>query len=409
MSLETPRSAAKNYKAMAWLVTAASPFILYASVKSALTLLGGGAAVAAATLPPANYSAVLQKTLAVAQNPSVAIPAELLELSREALTANPLSHEVFFIQARAGEQRGDMQKAIKLMEEARRRHSGSRVTRLTLLTYYVRVERYDAALFEINALLRNNETLSRAILPELTKLIASGRGREALAKLLAEEPEWRPDFLRALTDRKANPTKVRALYEAIREKKRRGSLDLERQALFETYVAAGQFAKARSEWLQTIRPNLRAGNAYIFDTHFKGLKGIQPFVWSFRDTEAGRADIAKNDQAGYLDVSLFGGAAAGLAEQVLALPPGAYRLSSSGSSDSGIKSGRLFWRVTCLPSDREIAVLDLAKVQPTPTRFTALVNVPANGCEGQKLSLIAEPGDVSSPSDLQLHSVEIYR
>jgi hypothetical protein len=53
--------------------------------------------------------------------------------------------------------------------------------------------------------------------------------------------------------------------------------------------------------------------------------------------------------------------------------------------------------------------LDLAKLQPTRTRFNAPMSVPANGCDGQKLSLIAEPGDVTSPSDLQLHSVELSR
>jgi hypothetical protein len=160
--------------------------------------------------------------------------------------------------------------------------------------------------------------------------------------------------------------------------------------------------------LQTIRPDLRSANAYIFDPDFKGFKGVQPFVWSFRDTAAGRAEIAKNGQ-GDLDVSIFGGAPAVLAEQLLALPAGSYRLSSSGSSDSGIKSGKIFWRITCLPSDRDIVTLDLAKLQPMLTRFNASMSVPASGCDGQRLSLMAEPGDVTSPSDLQLHSVEISR
>ncbi|HEY0131151.1 MAG TPA: hypothetical protein VGB57_07085, partial [Allosphingosinicella sp.] len=113
-------------------------------------------------------------------------------------------------------------------------------------------------------------------------------------------------------------------------------------------------------------------------------------------------------QRTYLDVAYFGGQSVSLAEQMLALPPGRHSLRLIARSPNGISSGRLFWRLNCLPGGSQIGLLDMGRAGPDNRRFSADFTVPS-GCPGQSLSLIAEPGDVASPVNLEIERMEIGR
>jgi tetratricopeptide (TPR) repeat protein len=390
----------------AWAATAASPLIAWLIVKSAAAGLSAATAVALAPLPPANPAQTLKILATAAQQPTIPVKGEIEQAARDGLTQLPLAFEPFLVAARAAEQKGDLRRAIALMEEVRRRRHSHPAARMQLMIYYTKAERYPEALSEIDVVLRRNEGLRPALLPELTKLVSDPRGRAALATILARDPLWKEAFFAAARARKVDTGDARDLYERIRKLNPKSDLMLERQLILHTQAASGDYAGARQTWLAALPQQERAPNRLMFDGSFRGLRAPAPFGWTFTDVEAGRAEPARDGQRTYLDVAYFGGQNLVLAEQTLALPPGRHALRVVARSPNGITSGRLFWRLTCLPGGTQLAALDMGRAASDNRRFNADFTVPA-GCRGQSLSLVAEPGDVASVINLEIARMEI--
>ena len=393
----------------AWAVTAASPLIAWLIVKAAAAGLSTGTAVALGPLPPENPAATLRAMSGLAQLPTQKVTDDMQRTVKEGLKTLPLSFEPFFVAARAAEQKGDLRRAIVLMEEARLRRLSHPAVRMQLVVYYTKAERYPEALSEIDFILRRNADMRPAMLPELAKLVADPRGRAALATILAREPAWREEFFTAAGARKLAPADARDLYEKVRALKRNGDLRLERQLVLQTQAASGDYAGARQTWFAGLPAQERAASRYMFDGAFRGVRAPRPFGWQFHDVEAGRAEPAKDGGRTYLDVAYFGGRGVQLAEQVLALAPGSYTLRLVARSPNGIQSGRLFWRVTCLPGGNPIGILDLSQANADNRRFASAFTVPASGCPGQGLNLVGEPGDVAAAVNLEVSGMEIGR
>ena len=393
----------------AWAVTAASPLIVWLIVKAAAAGLSTGSAVALGGLPPENPAATLRAMSSLAQLPTQKVTDEMLRTVQEGLEVLPLSFEPFFVAARAAEQKGDLRRATILMEEARLRRLSHPGVRSQLVVYYTKTERYPEALSEIDFILRRNADMRPAMLPELAKLISDPRGRAALATILAREPAWREEFFTAAGTRKLAPADARDLFEKIRALKPKGDLRLERQLVLQTQASSGDYAGARRTWLAGLPAQERAGSGQMFDGAFRGVPASKPFGWQFHSAEAGRAEPAKDGGRTYLDVAYFGGRGVLLAEQTLALAPGAYTLRVVARSPNGIQSGKLFWRITCLPGGNPIAALDLSQANAGDRRFAAAFTVPASGCPGQALNLVGEPGDVAAAVNLEVSRMEIAR
>lgn len=392
----------------AWAVTAASPLIVWLIVKGAAAGFSVGTAVAMASMPPENPAATLKVLASSVLLPTVPVTGERQQAARDGLTHLPLAFEPFFVLARAAEQKGDLGRAIALMEEVRRRRYSHPAARMQLMIYYIKAERFPEALLEIDFVLRRSEELRPALLPELTKLVADPRGRAALATILAKNPVWGEAFFAVAGERKLATSDARDLYERIRKLKPNSDLLLERQLILQTQASSGDYLGARQTWLSALPQQERGANRTMFDGTFRGVRAPGPFGWSFKDVDAGRAEPAKDGERTYLDVAYFGGKNATLAEQMLALPAGTHNLRVVARSPNGIASGRLFWRLTCLPGGSQIGLLDMAGASADNRRFSAAFTVPSS-CPGQSLSLVAEPGDVATVVNLEIARMEIGR
>ncbi|HEU0100052.1 MAG TPA: hypothetical protein VFQ67_14920 [Allosphingosinicella sp.] len=390
----------------AWAATAASPAVAWLIVKAAASALSPATAIAVASLPPENPAPTLKVLAAAAQQPTIQVTAEMESAARAGLSKLPLAFEPFFVAARAAEQNGDLRRAIALMEEVRHRRYSHPAARMQLMIYYIKAERFPEAMSEIDFVLRRSAELRPALLPELTKLVDDPRGRAALATILARDPLWKEDFFAAARARKPSTVAARDLYERIRKLKPNGDLLLERQLILQSQASSGDYVGARQTWLSALPEQERSAHRYMFDGAFRGLRAPGPFGWTFTDVEAGRAEPSKDGRNTYLDVAYFGGQSVVLAEQTLALPQGAHVLRVVARSPNGITSGRLFWRLTCLPGAAQIGLLDLSRAAADNRRFSLSFTVPS-GCPGQSLSLVAEPGDVASPVNLEIARMEI--
>jgi tetratricopeptide (TPR) repeat protein len=315
-----------------------------------------------------------------------------------------LSHEPFLIEGKAQEQSGRLDRAIALMEEARRRRPTYLPTRLHLAAYYAQTRRYPEFLAEVDYALTTNPRVRQALLPEMVKLLAEPQGRRALADMLASNPEWGEEFFSAANTRRPRPQDSAELAALLRARRAgpnlQRAIDLHVQAL----VEAGDYRGARA--LAMPAGGAEAGRAYVFDGGFTGERGRRPFSWTLADDESGRAAIVPQAGEPYLDIAHFGGSNARLAEQIIVLPPGRYQLRLLARSEEEIPAGRLRWAIGCLPADREIVSLPLQGLQPRFRPLTATFAIPA-GCTGQALRLLATAGEIASPISAQVASLEV--
>ncbi|MFL6846187.1 MAG: hypothetical protein ACJ8ER_15060 [Allosphingosinicella sp.] len=391
----------------AWAVAAASPLIAYLILKAAAASLSPVTALAVAQLPPADPAPSLKALSRLAQLPTVKVSKATLSQAQDGLTGLPLAFEPFYIAARAAEQAGDRNRALALMEEARHRRPSYPALRMQMMVYYSQAGRFREAMSEVDFVLRRNDELRPVLIPEMTKLMADPRGREALALILAGNPPWSDQFYSVAAARKVTADQARDLYRRVKVLKPGDDLTAERQLILQAQAGSGDYVGARRTWLASLPSAERAGNERLFDGSFRGIRAPRPFGWEFSGEDVGRAEPSKDGGRTYLDVAYFGGRALKLAEQVLALPPGHYTLRAVARSDNGISSGRVYWRLSCLPAANQIALLDLTPAAAADRRFSAAFTVPASGCAGQSLTLQAEPGDVASGVGLEVSSMEI--
>ncbi len=394
-----------------WLTPAlaalASPFLLYLVVRTAA--IGLSPPVAAA-LPPADHTPVLRRVLPGLADPRIKVPPQVLSMARSSAQAAPLAYEPMFVFGKKAADDGNLAIAIVLMEEARRRRPNFLPTRILLMAYYSQAGRYPNALAEMEYALRSSEEVRQVVLPELAKTIRSREGRRAVAEVLARSPAWREEFIRAAESQTVRPEEARELLEMVRARRPGADVSLERGLYLQSLVKSGQARQARTVWLQSFPAAERGRYQHLFDGAFTGRPAPQPFGWVLHDREAGRAEFIRSDAGGSnLEVNYFGGNSIVLAEQMLALMPGGYQLSFAARSDSGITSGELFWVVSCAPDGPELVRIPVKAPQPAQRRYQADVRIPASGCVGQMLRLIAEPGDVAATFTVQIADMRMVR
>lgn len=391
------------------LATLAAPLLLYFIARTTVTALSIPGSIGFAALPPADFLPLTRRLAAGATHPNFNVNNEMAGIARNAARTSPLAYEPFFVAARYAAGAGREQEATRLLEEARLRRASHLPTRMHLLVNYARARRYLETLAELDVVLRLSNDVRTILIPELTKLLTSADGREALAQVLAREPTWREYFVRVASGQKLNPAHTGDLLSRVRALKRGGDVGLEQELFFNSLLNQGDYARARSIWLRSLRPTERTPSATLFDGSFRGLTAPAPFSWALQDVDVGRAEIVSDEGQSHLDITYFGGRNIVLAEQIIALEPGTYRLRTFAKSAEGVKDASLSWRMTCLPERQELAVLGLDHLTERYSPVSNTFTVPAKGCPGQRLALVAEAGDVSGVSNVQVSRLEIER
>lgn len=392
----------------ALLATVVAPVVAYFVIRSAALALSGPIALAAgSTLYPKDYSAVSGAMLRLTQQPGRAVGFDELQFARLTAARMPLAFEPFFIAAKVAERAGDLDKALTLMEEAKRRRPNYTATRTQLLLYYGRKLDYPAFLREIDYVIRRNETVGARLIPEMVKTIRQPAGRNALATLLAKNPSWREAFFSAAGEAKIDPRDAAALLSDIRAQKKGGDFALEERFYVSTLVKAQNYGTAYREWSRSAKPGVEDGNLVV-DGSFRGVNAPPPFGWQLKDLDVGRATMSGDRTAPQLDVEYFGGKTALLAEQLLAAGAGRYRLAMVVRSDAPPDPGTISWRLQCLPGGSEIGRLVLDRLSSGPRPLSVDLTIPAQ-CAGQTLQLVAEPADVARPVNLAISNMSLRR
>ena len=407
ISSAQPKGGFSIRQLVALLITIAAPLLVYFIGRTAVV---GLSPPIAASLPPTEYSRLLRRIIPAVADPRRPVPPAIVDIARRGAFREPLAFEPYFILSRNAADRGDMKRAIRLMEESRRRRPNYELTRLLLTSYYGGQGRYADALAQMDYALRSSDTVRTVMFPEIIKTMRAAEGLRAVALTLAKQPEWRNDFILALKRQAAlDVNQARALLAMVQARQPGANWSLERDLYIDALVREGQVAQARTIWLQNFPKAKRERYRLLVNGSFTDALIDSPFGWSLNEQTAGRAEIMRIGSRPYLQVDYFGGQTVMLAEQLLGLAAGTYQLTLEAKSDEGIKSGDLYWSVSCTPGGAEIARIRLNAARPAYGRVQGTITVPPSGCAGQRLRLVAEAGDVVSGYTAQISNMQLVR
>ncbi|MCB2060458.1 MAG: hypothetical protein KDE21_08115 [Novosphingobium sp.] len=338
---------------------------------------------------------------AAAFRSSLAIPTarELAQL-RTAARLDPLEDEPFLFAALRQSATGNGRKAVRLLEEARRRDPRSTDTRVVLLGHYLKARQAAPAVREIRA-------LSRLLPPQ---------GRAALVALLAgliRSPDTRAAALGAIP---SHPLRIALLEKLARDGADSGLL-LEIAAgmggvaaegngawaerTIEALINRGDLEAARRLWASLYGIEPKYGESAVWDSEFAGLGG-PPFGWKVGSGPAGLAEISGS----VLRVRYFGRDRAQFARQLLMLPSGSYRLGFRALAYNRHHPADLAWRIACVESREPLIELPL---DDSGKAGSASFEVPAEDCPAQWLSLWGRPEPFPETSTVGLRKVWVER
>tara|TARA_R110002051_G_scaffold51427_1_gene98609 strand:- start:2074 stop:3297 length:1224 start_codon:yes stop_codon:yes gene_type:complete len=263
-----------------------------------------------------------------------------------------------------------------------------------LMDYRLSRGDYGSAFAHADTLARRREDMR----PQLFRLFTVAattdpRALPVLASLLAADPPWRATYLYELYQTEAGLGLAANLAIALQPARTPYSTS----ELAVLYLQL--LSRNRLEAMAAVRNRLDRPKAEVplVNGNFGPLESPLPFEWRLFNASGAVAEILPDDVRG--DSALraqFGSyASAPLAEQLLQLEPGVYRLSGEARSEIGDSDARLAWAVTCFETGSRIGESRIV-TPPGETGwkpFSFGFEVPTRGCSAQWIRLVPSPGD----------------
>lgn len=327
-------------------------------------------------------------------------PPGALEDLKEVAEAEPLAVEPFLVQSAMAQRSGELERAERLLVQARDLAPRSAAARFLLADLYFRTGRILPGLAEMSVLGKLVPGAMRQVVPSLADYARTAGAAPHLRRILIVYPELEAPLLHLLA---ADPRNTELILAITRSTSSAKSPPTWQERLLGNLVQEGSYARAYSVWAR-LSGVPEVGSRGLFNPDFRQSGAPAPFNWSLESNAKGVAEAAD----GGLNVLYFGRDHAVLASQLMLLPPGRYRLEMtlsgrvSGEADVG-------WIVACLPDGPQLLELQLAG--RAGGQLGGEFTVPGEGCDAQKIVLrgvareFPEVADFRM-SDLQLTSVE---
>jgi len=319
----------------------------------------------------------------------------ILGTIRDAAAKSPLAPEPFLVRGVEAQLSGHPSLAREAFLAAKLRDGRSIPARYFLAEQYFRSGDAAHGLREIALLARMVPNGVAGLAPFIATYAKDGRNRPQLLSLFRSDPQLEEAALTTLAADAGNADLVLELANSSN----RPPLWADR--LLGTLVAAGQFEKAHGIWarLAHIAPS---SSQLVFDPGFRGSNAPPPFNWTLTSSTVG---LAERQPGGRLHVIFYGQEDGVLANQLLVLAPGRYRLAMDLTGDLS-HAGSLSWTVTCRV-EYGIGVslrLSDSKLAPQGVMF----DVPAD-CPAQQLQLVANAPELPQQADITVSGLNLSR
>lgn len=392
-NIGTGPSSARGLRLVAAVIGGLILLWLVIRVSLANALLAANPA-AAASLAPKHPDAMIRLTNA-AQVFGATAPAH--GGATDLLSSAPLAEQPFLLAARQAVEDGDRERAGLLLDEVIRRNPRSRHGLLLRLDQQIRRNEVGEAAVTVAVLSRLLPDAGPLLVNELARMAGEPEVRDSIAGLLSADPRIRTELLEAVARQGADPDAVLSLAGPV-QPSAPGETPRWQVLMLDGLVSRNRIARAREVW-STLAGVERTPSG-IYDPDFTGLPGPSPFNWRVDASPAGFAEPAPG---GGLYAEFYGRDNAVLAQQLLTLSPGGYRISFRGEGNADGQGGRLSWVVACQSNNRAIATVPIVDLSASKT-FSATFAVP-DGCPAQWLRLSGRFGEF--PKDQTMTTTEL--
>lgn len=330
--------------------------------------------------------------LRAAENADLAGDAAQAErLAHQALAANPLEGRAYRVLGRLAERRGDPARAVTFFRDAVRLSPRDIPTHVWLEGYYLSTGQPVEALRHIDMLLRIEPEKNWRQYTLLQKLAAFPPAHAALAAALAKRPAWREGLMvRICPLEPGSSALVAPLMNLVREQEG-GLSEKELSSWLPCLERDGRWGEAYLTWVSSLPLSQRSKLTNIFNGGFEDEPSGVGFDWvigsdpSFQverlDTQGagGRAALRLTFAEGKLQFKHI--------SQWLVLGPGSYTLGGRFRADGFRNDQGLVWELRCAEGNRQIAVSPPIAGLTAWKRFDIPFQVPAQGCQAQRLQL----------------------
>lgn len=261
----------------------------------------------------------------------------------------------------------------------------------------LRGARFDSAVVDLDALLRSEPDLEPRLLPVIAALLTQPTAASVWADHLfsgssgGAQPPWRDAVLTDLALKSADKASIATLFAELRRRRSPVS-NLQMSALLTRMVGDGDFQEAKRLWQAQLPPGTKIGTPY--DGSFGNMPGAPPFNWRIFTLDSGEARIDRTVSSGsVLSASYPANQTPAIAEQLLVLAPGAYRLAGRWRVTQSATGAALVWTLSCAKTGASAGEWRHGvDAESGWTLFDAAFLVPPD-CPAQWLRLSGRAGD----------------
>jgi len=309
--------------------------------------------------------------------------------AERALQADPLDGRPYRVLAQLALATGDETRAAELFQIAARRAPRDLPAHVWLMQHHLRNERPAEALAHLDLMLRVSPEFFVQAEPLLLALAAAGPAHDPLASLLARQPPWRLRFLRLVAAKSTDIDAVAPLFQAVRQTDG-GLAPLELGPWLDRLVREGRVGQAYLLWAANLPAERQTTLGNVFNGGFEFQPEPLGFDWRFGRVPGARISRLSGEGVG-------GRVALRIAfedrrvpfshvRQMLALPPGRYRLDLRAKGERLRTERGLAWQVSCVKGGRSLGQTPPLTGHRPWHSVKLEFEVPAE-CEGQWLVL----------------------
>jgi hypothetical protein len=328
-----------------------------------------------------------------------AMPGELAEIARDAISAEPASAGAVRALALYHQSAGRDERALALMRLASSITRRDEVANLWLVNQELRAGRLDDALARYDVTLRTMGGRRGYVLAAMSAALSDAEMIPPFLRLLRARPPWSEEFWHVVTQAPLaldNAARLRAQLVRAGIPSSAEKDDLLLNALVEQQRFAAAFAL--NEALG------RGGNGGLLqNADFSWAPGTSPLDW--RLTSTGEMGAAVDTRAGALEISAAGGASGPVARQLARLEPGRYRLEVTLATASQSERTPLQIEISCAERGRSYPEQEIAIV----ARTSAQVDLSGAGCRYHWVSISVDASEVTDGFDLSVDEVRLTR
>ena len=305
----------------------------------------------------------------------------------------PLAAEPFLVAGVHAQTTGREAAAERAFVAAEWRDPRSLPAHYFLAEHYFRAGNAEGGLKEITSLARLSPEGIASSAPYIADFARNPANWPRLRATFRANPEMEDAALAALAHDASNTGVIFALSPPSR----RNASSPWLPALLNSLVAAGDFAKAKAVWTSVSGIDAKS-QSLLFDPGFSNPKPPAPFNWILTSSTVG---LAERERGGRLHAIYYGQEDGVLAQQLLVLGPGRYRLTMRLAQVSG-QPAALSWGILCFGSQSTVASMPIDAVAARGWSF----EVPRN-CPAQWLQLSGASADLPQQSDVTVSGLRL--